>query len=82
MSFEKTPTKEKVVVQGGSIDNAVQLAEDVANQQYSKWTPSMFRLYGCLSIAYLCGCLNGVCGLFPVMRHLLSISLTFDKYLV
>lgn len=57
---EKTPSHEEVVVQSGAIDGAVQLADDVANQRYSKWSPSLLRLYGCLSVAYLCGCLNGV----------------------
>jgi hypothetical protein len=28
---------------------AVKLAEDVASVHYSPWTPSMFRLYGCLA---------------------------------
>jgi hypothetical protein len=45
-----------------AVTNAVQLAEDVANTRYSPWTKSMFRLYGCLAIAYLCGCLNGYDG--------------------
>ena len=41
---------------------AVQLAEDVSTTRYSPWTRSMWRLYGCLMIAYLCGCLNGYDG--------------------
>jgi hypothetical protein len=41
---------------------AVQLAHDVDNTVYSPWTMTMFRLYSCLIIAYLCGCLNGYDG--------------------
>ena len=41
---------------------AVQLAHDLEQQQYSPWTKNMFRLYGVLCIAYLCGCLNGFDG--------------------
>lgn len=41
---------------------AVQLAHDVSDTKYSPYTLSMLRLYGCLSIAYLCGCLNGYDG--------------------
>jgi hypothetical protein len=41
---------------------AIQLAEAVTTTKYSPWTASMFRLYGCLLIAYLCGCLNGYDG--------------------
>jgi hypothetical protein len=60
MGSEKVPVHDEVVVQDGIIDGAVQLADDVANERYSLWTLSMFRLYGCLTVAYLCGCLNGV----------------------
>ncbi|KAF3386839.1 Lactose permease [Penicillium rolfsii] len=42
--------------------DAIQLAEAVDSTNYNPWTPSMFRLYGCLMIAYLCGCLNGYDG--------------------
>ncbi|KAJ5112149.1 hypothetical protein N7532_000194 [Penicillium argentinense] len=41
---------------------AIQLAEAVESTKCSPWTPNMFRLYGCLTIAYLCGCLNGYDG--------------------
>lgn len=44
------------------VGNAIQLAESVASAKYSPWTARMFRLYGCLAIAYLCGCLNGYDG--------------------
>lgn len=46
----------------GAVDEAVQLAHDVSGVEYSPYTLSMFRLYGCLLIAYLCGCLNGFDG--------------------
>lgn len=38
-------------------DEAVQLAHEAASQKPSPWTPGMFRLYGVLAFAYLCGCL-------------------------
>lgn len=42
--------------------DVIQLSEDVVHSTQSPWTPGMFRLYGCLTIAYLCGCLNGYDG--------------------
>jgi len=44
------------------VGQAIQLSEDVDNSKYSPYTLSMLRLYGCLMIAYLCGCLNGYDG--------------------
>ncbi|KAI5269043.1 general substrate transporter [Aureobasidium subglaciale] len=41
---------------------AVQLSEEAVHVKQSPWTSSMLRLYGCLTIAYLCGCLNGYDG--------------------
>ena len=38
-------------------DEAVQLAHEAASQKSSPWTAGMFRLYGVLAFAYLCGCL-------------------------
>lgn len=75
MSLEKTSAHNEVAVRSGTIDDAIQLAADVANERYSKWTPSMFRLHGCLAVAYLCGCLNGVSETFNhwallFLRHL------------
>ena len=46
----------------GAVDEAVQLAHDVSDVVYKPYTWSMFRLYGCIMIAYLCGCLNGFDG--------------------
>jgi hypothetical protein len=43
-------------------DEAVQLAHEVGEVKYKPFTKSMLRLYGCLAIAYLCGCLNGFDG--------------------
>jgi hypothetical protein len=42
--------------------NIVQIATDVDDSNDSPWTWSMFRLYGVLLVAYLCGCLNGFDG--------------------
>ncbi|KAI4766795.1 general substrate transporter [Aureobasidium sp. EXF-3400] len=41
---------------------AVQLSEEAVHIKQSPWTSSMLKLYGCLTIAYLCGCLNGYDG--------------------
>lgn len=41
---------------------ALQLSDEVDAAKYSPWTKSMFRLYGVLAVAYLCGCLNGYDG--------------------
>jgi hypothetical protein len=71
MTAESKPTLEQF--EGGNemegneknlqeTSDAIQLAEAVDSTKYSPWTPSMFRLYGCLVIAYLCGCLNGYDG--------------------
>lgn len=46
----------------GVIGEAVQLAHDVEEVKPNPFTLSMFRLYGCLMVAYLCGCLNGFDG--------------------
>jgi len=48
---------------------AVQLSEDAVHVKQSPWTSSMLKLYGCLTIAYLCGCLNGYDGEAPLQRH-------------
>jgi hypothetical protein len=55
---------EKPIVanENNDVGNAVQLAHDAGEQKYSPWTPSMFRLYLVLWVAYLCGCLNGFDG--------------------
>lgn len=55
---EKTLTRQD----DNDVGTAVQLAHDVGEQKYSPWTKSMGRLYAVLSVAYLCGCLNGFDG--------------------
>jgi hypothetical protein len=42
--------------------DAILLATAAETSTYSPWSLPMFRLYGVLSIAYLCGCLNGFDG--------------------
>jgi hypothetical protein len=42
--------------------DAILLATAADTTAYSPWSLPMFRLYGVLSIAYLCGCLNGFDG--------------------
>lgn len=42
--------------------DAVQLSDEVVHVKQSPWKIGMLRLYGCLTIAYLCGCLNGYDG--------------------
>ncbi|KAK2778029.1 hypothetical protein FQN52_002934 [Onygenales sp. PD_12] len=62
---------------GVGLNDAVQLATDVAAVKPSPWTLGMFRLYGCLMVAYLCGCLNGYDG--SVMGGL-NVMTTYQKY--
>jgi hypothetical protein len=72
MTIEAKPTLEQFEVGRDGVEgkekdlqetsDAIQLAEAVASTKYNPWTASMFRLYGCLMIAYLCGCLNGYDG--------------------
>ncbi|OHW98368.1 MFS sugar transporter [Colletotrichum incanum] len=49
-------------VDAPEVDTAVQIAHETQEGSYSPWTPSMFRLYGILFIAYLNGALNGYDG--------------------
>jgi hypothetical protein len=39
---------------------AIEIAHEVDSNKYSPYTLSMLRLYGVLSFAYCCGCLNGL----------------------
>jgi hypothetical protein len=48
---------------------AVQLSEEAVYIKQSPWTSSMWKLYGCLAIAYLCGCLNGYDGSLMVSLY-------------
>jgi hypothetical protein len=57
--------------------HAIQLAEDASAAKYSPWTGPLMRLYGCLLIAYLCGCLNGYDG--SLMGGLNAMT-TYQKY--
>lgn len=57
--------------------DAVRLSEDAVHVKQSPWTLGMFRLYGCLVIAYLCGCLNGYDG--SVMGGLNAMG-TYQRY--
>jgi hypothetical protein len=45
-----------------SSSDAILLATEADTAAYSPWSRSMFRLYGVLFVAYLCGCLNGFDG--------------------
>ena len=66
ISFTMEPTREKSVVSydGHTVtaEDAVRIAQEEQNTKYSPWTKHMFRLYGVLALAYLCGCLNGFDG--------------------
>ncbi|KAJ5771387.1 lactose permease [Penicillium nucicola] len=44
------------------VDEAAELATGVGDAKPSLWTTSMFRLYGCLLIGYLCATVNGFDG--------------------
>jgi hypothetical protein len=59
------------------VNVAIQLAEGVATASYSPWSPNLLRLYGCLSIAYLCGCLNGYDG---SLMGALNAMKTYEHY--
>lgn len=63
-SKDETVFEEKVQadISITKVDEVANLNHDVEQQKYSPWTLSMWRLYGCLWIAYLCGCLNGYDG--------------------
>ncbi|KAK2761153.1 hypothetical protein FQN54_001674 [Arachnomyces sp. PD_36] len=76
MGSEKTTAHNEVSEQGEAVD-AVQLAVDVANEKYSLWSPSLLRLYACLSLAYLCGCLNGYDG---SLMGGLNAMVTYQKF--
>lgn len=45
-----------------SASDAIMLATEEDTTEYSAFSKSMFKLYGVLAIAYLCGCLNGYDG--------------------
>lgn len=48
--------------QAAALGDAIQIAEDALRAKCNPWTWHMFRLYGVLSIGYLCACLNGYDG--------------------
>lgn len=62
MADEKTaqPSAEQKEAVGEAEE--VRVAHDALNAKYSPLTWSMFRLYLCLIIPYLCGTLNGYDG--------------------
>lgn len=63
------------------LSNAVQLAHDATEGKYNPFTPSMWRLYGCLWVAYLCGCLNGYDGsLMGGLNAMTTYQDYFDVY--
>ncbi|KAF7549357.1 hypothetical protein G7Z17_g6451 [Cylindrodendrum hubeiense] len=65
--------------EGTSFEHAAAIAHEVHETKYSPWTPSMFRLYGILFVAYACGCLNGYDGsLMGGLNGMLSYQRTFD----
>jgi hypothetical protein len=57
--------------------HAIELAENVANAKYNPLSPALLRLYACLIIPYLCGCLNGYDG--SLMGGLNAMS-TYQRY--
>lgn len=58
---KKTPSPE-ARKEGLEEVEEVRVAHDALNMKYSPFTVSMFRLYLCLVVPYLCGCLNGYDG--------------------
>ncbi len=59
---EEKPTATRIDSATHETRIAAQLAHDVNTATYSPWSPRLFRLYLVLSLAYLCGCLNGYDG--------------------
>lgn len=45
-----------------NVDRVAEIANGADQVEYSLWTISMFRLYGCLLIGYLCATTNGFDG--------------------
>lgn len=45
-----------------NVDRVAEIATGADHVEYSLWTVSMFRLYGCLLIGYLCATMNGFDG--------------------
>lgn len=59
---ESKAARDGEVKRHDEVNNAAQIAKRAAEIKYNPWTKSMFRLYGCLLVAYFCGCLNGYDG--------------------
>lgn len=62
MSEKETPDVAHLADLDNSSSDAILLATQADTSFYSPWTKQMFKLYGVLAIAYLCGCLNGFDG--------------------
>jgi hypothetical protein len=43
-------------------EEVLDIADVVQEGKYSPWTLSMFRLYGCLLVAFFCATINGYDG--------------------
>jgi hypothetical protein len=69
--------KKEVVSHVDDLDAAFQLSQDAVNVKQSPWKAGMLRLYGCLAIAFFCGCLNGYDG--SLMGGLNAMS-TYQDY--
>ncbi|KAG4424079.1 hypothetical protein IFR04_002775 [Cadophora malorum] len=59
---EELPSVKADEYQVSDVVNIVDLVQSVEDIECKPWTKSMFRLYGCLLVAYFCGCLNGYDG--------------------
>lgn len=59
---EPVPARDDQVNRYVEATDAAQLAGQPAEVKYDPWTKSMFRLYGCLLVAYFCACLSGYDG--------------------
>ncbi|KAL2832616.1 general substrate transporter [Aspergillus cavernicola] len=62
MADEKSVTTATEQLEAVGETQEARVAHDALTTKYNPWTVSMFRLYGCLVVAYLCGCLNGYDG--------------------
>lgn len=75
---EPAPAREGQVNRHVEATDAAQIARQPAEFKYDPWTKSMLRIYGCLLVAYFCGCLSGYDG--PLMGGLNAMKSYQDYF--
>lgn len=85
MAFDEKPTalaqhsEAQSTGHNVTVEEATLIADGVEHAHPSPWTPSMFRLYICLLVGYLCATTNGFDGAvmgFVFPRPLCRLPLT------